>query len=42
MILTSGHFSDASPSPDAEFLPKPYRPDALAERVRALLDARGS
>ena len=42
VILTSGHFSDASPSPDADFLPKPYRPDALAERVRALLDARGS
>ena len=42
VILTSGHFSDASPSPDADFLPKPYRPDALAERVRAVLDARGS
>jgi CheY-like chemotaxis protein len=42
VILTSGHFSDAAPSPDADFLPKPYRPDALAERVRALLDARSS
>jgi PAS domain S-box-containing protein len=41
VILTSGHFSDAAPSPDADFLPKPYRPDALAERVRAALDARG-
>ena len=40
VILTSGHSSDASPVPDVEFLPKPYRPGALAERVRAVLDAR--
>jgi PAS domain S-box-containing protein len=42
VILTSGHFSDAAPSPDADFLPKPYRPDSLTERVRALLDARSA
>jgi PAS domain S-box-containing protein len=40
VILTSGHFSDASPDPDVECLPKPYRPSVLTERVRALLDVR--
>jgi signal transduction histidine kinase len=40
VILTSGHFNDASPDPDVECLPKPYRPGVLAERVRAVLDAR--
>ncbi len=38
-ILTSGHFTEAGTAPDVEFLPKPYRPDALAERVRGVLDA---
>jgi PAS domain S-box-containing protein len=40
VLLTSGHFNDAAPSPDVECLPKPYRPALLAERVRAVLDAR--
>jgi PAS domain S-box-containing protein len=40
VILTSGHSGDASPAEGVEFLPKPYRPGALAERVRAVLDAR--
>jgi CheY-like chemotaxis protein len=39
VILTSGHFNEDAPAPDAEFLPKPYRPDTLAQRVRAALDA---
>jgi signal transduction histidine kinase len=40
-ILTSGHFAEADATADVEFLPKPYRPETLAERVRAVLDGRG-
>jgi PAS domain S-box-containing protein len=40
VIISSGH-TPAEGTGDAVFLPKPYRADALARTVRAVLDASG-
>lgn len=43
VVFTSGYTNDAlaqegALQPDAAFLPKPYKPDVLARKVRAMLD----
>jgi len=47
VIITSGYSQEMvgrnlTPSEDTEFLPKPYRPAQLVEKVRAILDAGGT